>query len=48
MKKLLVSTLMLATAIGSQAQVKNQLHGYPIEPVPFTSVKVTDSFWTGF
>ena len=45
MKKLLVSTLMLATAIGSQAQVKNQLHGYPIEPVPFTSVKVTDSFW---
>ena len=20
-------------------------HGYPIDPVPFTSVKVTDSFW---
>ena len=45
MKKLLVSTLMLATAIGGQAQVKNQSHGYPIDPVPFTSVKVTDSFW---
>ena len=45
MKKLLVSTLMLATAIGGQAQMKNQSHGYPIDPVPFTSVKVTDSFW---
>ena len=45
MKKLLVSTLMLVTAIGGQAQVKNQSHGYPIDPVPFTSVKVTDSFW---
>ena len=21
------------------------IHGYPIDPVPFTSVKVTDSFW---
>ena len=34
MKKLLVSTLMLATAIGGQAQVKNQSHGYPIDPAP--------------
>ena len=21
------------------------IHGYPIDPVPFTSVKVTDAFW---
>ena len=21
------------------------VHGYPIDPVPFTSVKVTDAFW---
>lgn len=45
MKKLLATVLLLATAIGSQAQVKQPSHGYPINPVPFTSVKVTDSFW---
>lgn len=45
MKKVLVTTLLIATALGSQAQVKQQSHGYPISPVPFTSVKVTDSFW---
>ncbi len=27
------------------AQAKNQAHGYPIDPVPFTSVSVTDNFW---
>lgn len=28
------------------AQKQQTLHsGYPIDPVPFTSVKVTDSFW---
>ena len=36
---------MAATSIGASAQVKTQSHGYPIDPVPFTSVKVTDSFW---
>lgn len=31
---------------GSLAAQKTDLHsGYPIDPVPFTSVKVTDSFW---
>ena len=45
MKKVLATTLLVAAALSSQAQVKNQSHGYPIEPVPFTSVKVTDSFW---
>ena len=45
MRKVLVTTLLVAATVGSQAQVKNQSHGYPINPVPFTSVKVTDSFW---
>lgn len=45
MRKVLVTTLLVAATVGSQAQVKNQSHGYPIDPVPFTSVKVTDSFW---
>ena len=45
MRKVLVTTLLVAATVGSQAQVKNQSHGYPIDPVSFTSVKVTDSFW---
>ena len=45
MRKVLVTTLLVTATVGSQAQVKNQSHGYPIDPVPFTSVKVTDSFW---
>ena len=44
MKKLLVAGLMSATIFGGQAQ--NNSHGYPIDPVPFTSVKVTPgTFW---
>ena len=39
-KKLLVSFLMLAT-ITAGAQIKD----YPIQPVPFTHVHVTDHFW---
>nr|WP_321377393.1 glycoside hydrolase family 127 protein [uncultured Bacteroides sp.] len=35
---------LLSLSIAMQAQVK-QSGGYPITPVPFTSVKVTDSFW---
>ena len=42
-------TCLLAVAVllvGSLAAQKETLHsGYPIDPVPFTSVKVTDSFW---
>src|SRR5574344_1954433 len=45
MKKLLLTTLIATAFIGSNAQVKTQSHGYPINPVSFTSVKVTDSFW---
>ena len=46
MKKLLVTALLTATVAGGTAQVKNQSHGYPIDPVPFTSVKVTDVILT--
>ena len=39
---------MLLTAVVASASAKSpkqQSHGYPIDPVPFTSVKVTDNFW---
>jgi len=43
MKKLwIIGLLSLGTCM--QAQVKSS-GGYPITPVPFTAVKVTDSFW---
>ncbi len=45
MKKLLAIMLLAAIVFSSQAQKKSQSHGYPIDPVPFTSVKVTDTFW---
>lgn len=47
MKKILLTTALAAfVAAGGQAQQKQAAaHGYPIDPVPFTSVKVTDSFW---
>ncbi|MBE6333894.1 MAG: glycoside hydrolase family 127 protein [Bacteroidales bacterium] len=41
MKKILMSAAILAmTAVAAVAQT-----GYPYSPVPFTSVKVTDTFW---
>lgn len=49
MKKTLIPLFLFATAVSLQAQHKcdnpDHAHGYPIDPVPFTSVKVTDSFW---
>lgn len=36
----------LAISISAQAQVSSGNAGYPINPVPFTSVKVNDSFWS--
>lgn len=45
MKKIYVWTVT-ALLSGSLSAQKTDLHsGYPIDPVPFTSVKVTDSFW---
>ena len=45
--KLLLTLALVAAMTGSvSAQKQQTLHsGYPIDPVPFTSVKVTDSFW---
>ncbi|MDM8159571.1 glycoside hydrolase family 127 protein [Labilibaculum sp. K2S] len=41
-----VLTLALCIlCFAANAQEKNKTGGYPISPVPFTSVKVTDSFW---
>ncbi len=45
MKKLAITALLTAALASGQAQVKQPSHGYPISPVPFTSVKVTDAFW---
>jgi len=43
MRKLLITGL-IGLSLCLQAQVKKS-GGYPITPVPFTSVKVTDAFW---
>ena len=45
MRKLFIATVLTAATVSLSAQKKEQSHGYPIDPVPFTSVKVTDSFW---
>lgn len=46
MKKLLTAALVASLCAGAYAATpKLQAHGYPIDPVPFTSVKVNDSFW---
>ena len=46
MKRLLL-TAMMAVSLTEAAEIgaQNARHGYPFDPVPFTSVKVTDSFW---
>ena len=43
MRKLFITGL-IGLSLCLQAQVKKS-GGYPITPVPFTSVKVTDTFW---
>ena len=44
MKRTALLGLAVAITVGAGAQTKDS-HGYPITPVPFTKVKVTDSFW---
>jgi len=41
-KNIITATLLL---VASNVFAAQNPHGYPITPVPFTSVKVTDSFW---
>jgi len=43
MKKLFI-TILVSLSLCLQGQVKKSA-GYPITPVPFTSVKITDTFW---
>ncbi len=47
MKRFLVAYMILALAIPASAKKRatSNHHGYPIDPVPFTKVKVTDKFW---
>ena len=46
MKQLLTLAFVVAMAGNASAQKQQSLHsGYPIDPVPFTSVRVTDGFW---
>ena len=46
MKRFIATSLLAAmTLTGFAQEKKQQAHGYPIDPVPFTSVKVTDAFW---
>ena len=46
MKRLFLIILIIAIILPASAQKKDQSGGYPITPVPFTSVKVeSNSFW---
>ena len=45
MKKSIVALLTLAVSLPASAEKPKASHGYPIDPVPFTSVKVNDNFW---
>lgn len=45
MKRILIATVICSLAFLASAKKKEGHHGYPIDPVPFTSVKVTDNFW---
>ena len=45
MKRILLSIILIQTFLTSIAKNEVLSYGYPINPVPFTSVKVTDGFW---
>lgn len=44
-RNLMFALLALLVVAGAQAQKDSKHHGYPISPVPFTSVKVSQGFW---
>lgn len=44
-KLLLISLLTALCSLNGQAQQKELSHGYPIDPVQFTQVKVNGGFW---
>lgn len=43
--KSFLAGLAMTLCLNSGAKNPATFHGYPIDPVPFTSVKVTDDFW---
>jgi len=45
MKQVVVSLALALCAGAPQMFSESPAHGYPIDPVPFTSVKLTDPFW---
>lgn len=45
MKKIFLATMAAMLVLPATAEKKKASHGYPIDPVPFTSVKVNDNFW---
>lgn len=48
MKLKLIYLILAVFCVNANAQKSSNVqnhHGYPISPVPFTSVKVTDNFW---
>lgn len=46
MYKNIITTIAIATMLTASAKTTEKNgHGYPIDPVPFTSVKVNDTFW---
>lgn len=47
MKRFIAATIVLAVTIAASSKTKDtpNNHGYPIDPTPFTKVKVTDNFW---
>lgn len=45
MKKIISAAIIALMGLPTMAKDAKSHHGYPIDPVPFTSVKVTDDFW---
>lgn len=45
MKPILITATALALTLSMQGKEQPKSAGYPITPVPFTSVKVDDAFW---
>ncbi len=45
MRKTLFAITLATMTLAANAQKKHDNAGYPFAPVPFTAVKVTDSFW---
>jgi PBP1b-binding outer membrane lipoprotein LpoB len=43
-KAILVISILILTGCSEKAGEQGST-GYPIQPVPFTNVKVTDNFW---